>query len=51
MSAQMTTQSVIALDKERKLNVLEHKITVMVEETEAREHLLFGELNSGLTNM
>lgn len=33
----------------RKSNFLENKITAMVEETEARQHVLFSGLNSRLT--
>ena len=38
------------MDQKRKANFLEDKITAMVEEIEDRQHILFGWLNSGLTN-
>lgn len=38
------------MDQKRKANFLEDEITAMVEEIEDRQHVLFGGLNSGLTN-
>ena len=38
------------MDQNRKANFLEDEITAMVEEIEDRQHVLFGGLNSGLTN-
>ncbi|KAJ8346446.1 hypothetical protein SKAU_G00278470 [Synaphobranchus kaupii] len=38
------------MDQSRKANFLEDELTAMVEEIEDRQHVLFGGLNSGLTN-
>ena len=38
------------MDHERKARFLEEDITAMVEETEAKQHVLFGRVNSGVTN-
>ncbi|KAJ8335833.1 hypothetical protein SKAU_G00391750 [Synaphobranchus kaupii] len=38
------------MDQRRKANFLEDELTAMVEEIEDRQHVLFGGLNSGLTN-
>lgn len=38
------------MDQRENLTFLEEEITAMVEETEAKQPVLFGGLNSGLTN-
>ena len=38
------------MDQKRRANFVEDEITAMVEEIEGRQHVLFGGLNSGLTN-
>lgn len=46
----MKVQPKIAMDQKRKWNLMEDKITTIVEEMEDRQHLLFSGLNSGLSN-
>lgn len=46
----MNVQPKIAVDQKRKWNLMEDKITTIVEEMEDRQHVLFGGLNSGLSN-
>lgn len=50
MLAQIKDKSGIAINQKRKANVFEDEITPMVEEIEARQHVLFGGLTSRLTN-
>lgn len=38
------------MDRKGKSNFLEEELTGMIAETEARQQVLFGGLNSGLTN-
>ena len=45
----MKVQPKIAMDQKRKWNLMEDKITTIVEEMEDRQHV-FGGLNSGLSN-
>lgn len=50
MPAQIRVKSGIAMHQKRKFNFLEGEIMAAAEEIKARQHVLFGGVNSGLTN-